>query len=90
MRQEYTKSQKIMSKDISGYKDNDGKSHPIGWWENEDDHADRPVMDTCLATLQLTIYYRFSLASSVRRSFAVENRETVIGDEEDIIVIFEN
>jgi hypothetical protein len=30
----------------------------IGWWENKDHHTDRPVMDTCLAALQLMVYYR--------------------------------
>jgi hypothetical protein len=31
----------------------------IGWWENADVHTDRPVMDTCLAALQLMVYYRY-------------------------------
>jgi hypothetical protein len=28
-------------------------------WVNGDEHSDRPVMDTCLASLQLMVYYRY-------------------------------
>jgi len=36
-----------------------GKDQDVGWWENQDNHSDRPVMDTCLAALQLMVYYRY-------------------------------
>ena len=87
MRQEYTRSQKTMSSTTSGYKDHNGKPQVIGWWENEDDHTDRPVMDTCLTALQLTTYYRYSLSS---RSRAIDKRDILIEDDGDIIVIIEN
>jgi hypothetical protein len=84
MRPAYTKAQKVISATTSGYKDHDGKPQSIGWWENEDDHSDRPVMDTCLAALQLTVYYRYLPTYSVPK---IENREIVI-DKDDVIVIF--
>jgi hypothetical protein len=36
-----------------------GRVADIGWWGNGDAHTDRPVMDTCLAALQLMVYYRY-------------------------------
>ena len=55
----YVKSQKVTSKSESGYTDIDGKPQDIGWWENGDTFTDRPIMDTCLAALQLMVYYRY-------------------------------
>jgi hypothetical protein len=55
----YVKSQKVTSKSESGYTDAEGKPQDIGWWENGDTHTDRPTMDTCLAALQLMVYYRY-------------------------------
>jgi hypothetical protein len=58
---EYTKAQKVTGKAESGYVDAKGNPQEIGWWENND-HAgsgERPVMDTCLAALQLMVYYRY-------------------------------
>jgi len=52
----YVKNQKVSPKAIT---DADGKSQDIGWWENSDQHTDRPIMDTCLAALQLMVYYRY-------------------------------
>jgi hypothetical protein len=40
------------------YTDHLGKIQDIGHWVNDDAHTDRPVMDTCLAALQLMVYYR--------------------------------
>ena len=40
------------------YTDHLGKLQDIGHWVNTDQHTDRPVMDTCLAALQLMVYYR--------------------------------
>jgi hypothetical protein len=59
MKPEYLRAQKITSKDQSGYVDDKGQPQEIGWWENADAHSDRPVMDTCLAALQLMVYYRY-------------------------------
>jgi hypothetical protein len=46
----------IIEKDV--YTDHLGKPQDIGHWVNDDSHGDRPVMDTCLAALQLMVYYR--------------------------------
>ncbi len=55
----YVRAQKILSKAESGYVDHKGDPQEIGWWENGDNASDRPVMDTCLAALQLMVYYRY-------------------------------
>jgi len=55
---EYTRAQKILTREQSGYRDHEGRLQCIGWWENADQHSDRPVMDTCLAAMQLMVYYR--------------------------------
>jgi hypothetical protein len=55
---EYVKAQFVEEKAIA---DPQGVMQDIGWWENAD-HAgsnQRPVMDTCLAALQLMVYYRY-------------------------------
>jgi len=51
----YLKAQQV-EKDAA--KDADGHAVDVGWWVNGDAHTDRPVMDTCLAALQLMVYYR--------------------------------
>jgi hypothetical protein len=51
----YVRAQKI---EKGVYTDPDGLPQEIGWWENTDAHTDRPVMDTCLAAIQLMVYYR--------------------------------
>jgi hypothetical protein len=53
---EYVKAQFVEEKAIADPK---GDLQDIGWWENADAHTDRPVMDTCLAALQLMVYYRY-------------------------------
>ncbi|MDD5706314.1 MAG: terpene cyclase/mutase family protein [Kiritimatiellae bacterium] len=53
---EYVRAQFVEKNAIA---DADGKMQDIGWWENIDTHTDRPVMDTCLAALQLMVYYRY-------------------------------
>ncbi|MBE6383599.1 MAG: hypothetical protein E7049_11405 [Lentisphaerae bacterium] len=40
-------------------KDWTGKDHKQGYFENADQFTSRPVMDTCLAALQLMVYYRY-------------------------------
>jgi len=40
------------------YTDPLGNLQEIGWWVNTDALSDRPVMDTCLAAIQLMVYYR--------------------------------
>jgi hypothetical protein len=55
---EYVKAQFIEEKAIA---DPDGVMQDIGWWENGDHSGSnqRPTMDTCLAALQLMVYYRY-------------------------------
>jgi len=82
MKPVYIKAQKTQ-KGAYTYKD---KSYDIGWWENADAHSDRPVMDTCLAALQLMVYYRYLPTTSAR---AVEVEEEIVAtstDDEDIKV----
>jgi hypothetical protein len=53
------KNQKIEKDAIDGPK---GKKYDIGWWEPPSGikgASDGPVMDTCLCTLQLEVYYRY-------------------------------
>ena len=42
-----------------------GKEHRQGYFENHDAHSTRPYMDTCLAALQLMVYYRYLPTTSV-------------------------
>ncbi len=55
----YVKAQLVQSKEESGYIDHKGEPQETGYWINADVHGDRPVMDTCLAALQLMTYYRY-------------------------------
>ena len=41
------------------YVDDKGAFQEIGHWINTDAHTDRPIMDTCLAALQMMVYYRY-------------------------------
>ena len=55
---EYVKAQFVTEKAIA---DPQGVMQDIGWWENNDNAGSnqRPTMDTCLAALQLMVYYRY-------------------------------
>ena len=46
--------------------DHTGKEHKQGYFENKDAHTSRPYMDTCLAALQLMVYYRYLPTTSVK------------------------
>ena len=41
------------------YVDDKGAYQEVGHWVNTDAHTDRPIMDTCLAALQMMVYYRY-------------------------------
>ena len=87
MKPEYLKAQIIIPKDQSGYVDPDGNPQEIGSWENKDGHTDRPVMDTCLAALQLMVYYRYlPTTSSDAVKIDTEVVEAVATDTGDIKV----
>ena len=49
-------------------KDPKGKDRPIGHWQNKDAHSMHPAwtMDTCLAALQLMVYYRYLPTTSLK------------------------
>jgi len=81
---DYPKAQKSMSAATSGYRDHEGKPQTIGWWENGDGATDRPVMDTCLAALQLEVYYRYL---PTYMGTAVLDKDTVLDTSEDIEVV---
>lgn len=69
------------------YRDPDGKEQEIGHWVNTDIHTDRPVMDTCLAALQMMVYYRYLPTFK-----QVDVPEEVVADtkEDDDIVVDSN
>ncbi len=46
----------------------DGKKVKCAYWENRDRHSARPVQDTCLAALQLMVYYRYLPAATLKAS----------------------
>ncbi len=49
-----------------------GKKYDMGFWENEDGHSDRPTMDTCLAALQLMVYYRNLPTTKIEATVPIE------------------
>jgi len=68
MKPNYVKAQQVKKDAIQDHK---GALRDIGWWENTDAHSDRPVMDTCLAALQLMVYYRY-LPTTSKEAVQVE------------------
>lgn len=86
MKERYVKAQKIKT---CAVQDENGRLCDVGWWENGDKHSDRPVMDTCLAALQLMVYYRTLQTTGT----AAVNSEQIIAsvtDEQDIKVLVGN
>ena len=73
----YPKVQIVSSKETSGYVDHKGQPQEIGYFQNDDQHTQRPVMDTCLATLQLEVYYRYL---PTFKEVKVEDADVVISD----------
>ena len=71
----YVKAQFVKTRVIA---DVEGELQDIGWWENADQHSDRPVMDTCLAALQLMVYYRY-LPTFKAPAVAAGNTPTATG-----------
>jgi len=86
MKPAYITTQEIITKDKSGYTDPKGKAQDIGWWENADQHTDRPVMDTCLAALQLMVYYRYLPTTSKEAVQVAAELKTESTDTDDIKV----
>jgi hypothetical protein len=85
----YVRAQKI---EKGAYTDPQGRPQEIGWWENTDANTDRPVMDTCLAAIQLMVYYRnlpTTRALAVKPD-AAETKPAAATREDDITVNIEN
>lgn len=83
MKGPYVKAQIVEKNAI---KDAKGKLRDIGHWQNSDIHSSHPVMDTCLAALQLMVYYRYLPTTSKQ---AVQVEEEIVAtstDKEDIDV----
>jgi hypothetical protein len=83
MKLPYVKAQIV---ERNAIKDAKGKEQDVGHWENTDSSTDRPVMDTCLAALQLMVYYRYLPTTSKE---AVQVEEEIVAtstDKEDITV----
>ena len=49
---------KIINLDAT-VKDSSGREHRQGYYRNDDSFSSRPYMDSCLAALQLMVYYRY-------------------------------
>lgn len=79
----YVAEQKIEKNAI---KDMNGKDCDVGHWENKDSHTDRPVMDTCLAALQLMVYYRY-LPTTKESAVKVEEEIAASASDTDDIKI---
>jgi hypothetical protein len=86
MKRVYVPAQKKLAKEVSGYVDHKGNPQEIGWWENKDHHTDRPVMDTCLAALQLMVYYRNLPTTSVAAIKVVDVLPVTTVDKDDVVV----
>ena len=58
-----------------------GKEHKQGYYETKDAHSTRPYMDTCLAALQLLVYYRYLPTTSTKAAEddAGENADGIKG-----------
>ena len=61
--------------------DVNGKDHAQGYYQNTDAHSSRPYMDTCLAALQLMVYYRYLPTTSTKAAEddAGENADGIKG-----------
>jgi len=86
MKKVYVPAQKVTPAASSGYVDHKGVAQEIGSWENKDQHGDRPVMDTCLAALQLMVYYRYLPTTSAAAIKVEEEIQVSTTDKEDIKV----
>ena len=68
-----------------------GKEHKQGYFENKDAHSTRPYMDSCLAALQLMVYYRYLPTTSLAAGGADDDAKDAGGqsdkDNSDVKVI---
>jgi hypothetical protein len=90
MKKIYGSAQKTLGPNESGYVDHKGVPQEIGWWENKDHHTDRPVMDTCLAALQLMVYYRNLPTTSKDALKVIDELKPTSSETGDIVVTVAN
>lgn len=85
----YVRAQKI---EKGAYTDPQGRPQEIGWWENTDANTDRPVMDTCLAAIQLMVNYRNLWTTHARavKPDAAETKPVAATRKDDITVNIED
>jgi hypothetical protein len=85
----YVRAQKI---EKGAYTDPQGKPQEIGWWVNTDADTDRPVMDTCLAAIQLMVPYRNlpTTRALAVKSDAAETKPVAATRKDDITVNIED
>ena len=81
MKPRYVKAQLVEEKAV---KNDEGVDSDIGWWENADTHTDRLVMDTCLAALQLMVYYRYLPTTTEGAVRAEDEIVATLTDTDDI------
>ena len=87
MKQLYPKS---IIDDPEKVKDWSGKEHKQGHYQNTDAHSSRPVMDTCLAALQLMVYYRYLPTTQTKAAVADDeagNAAAAAVDKSDVDVV---
>ena len=82
MKAPYVKAQIIEKNAIE---DMQGKKRDIGHWRNAD-HYSSPTMDTCLAALQLMVYYRY-LPTTKQDAVKVEEEIAVSSTDTDDITV---
>jgi len=80
----YVSAQKV---EKNAAKDDQGRDVDVGWWTNGDAHTDRPVMDTCLAALQLMVYYRYLPTTSKQAVQFSETLAALSTDTNDVPVL---
>lgn len=66
------------------YVDAKGAEQELGHWVNTDAHTDRPIMDTCLAALQMMVYYRY--LPTFKQVEVPDEIVASAADDDDIIV----
>jgi hypothetical protein len=71
-----------------------GKGHKQGHFENKDAHTSRPTMDTCLAALQLMVYYRYLPTTQTKAGADIADQQAgataAVDNGGDIIVEVDN
>ncbi len=64
----------VIIDDPTPIKDWTGKDHKQGHFENKDQFSSRPVMDSCLAALQLMVYYRYLPTTQTKAGATVDEQ----------------